>query len=164
MEAGDQFRGVIITRADSAIRDVAGLKQKKVLITSPKSAGGYFSQRLFLMQMGIDTERDMKLIDAKRQEKVILGVYKGEADAGFVRESALDVVKEEIDMRKIRILAKTAPLPNWPFAASRHVKPTLANTVRHLLIELKDQEILSAAGISGFKAANDAEFNALKNY
>lgn len=65
------------------------------------------------MQLGIDTERDMKIIDAKRQENVILGVYQGEADAGFVREAALVVWKDAVDMKKIRILARTKPLPNY---------------------------------------------------
>lgn len=164
MEAGDRFRGVIITRNDSAIKDVRGLKNRRVLITSPKSAGGYLSQRLFLMQAGLDTERDMKIVDAKRQEKVILGVYKGEADAGFVRESALDVVKDEIDMRKIRVLARTAPLPNWPFAHCGTLSPSLVHRVKLLLIGLDDREILEAAGVKRFKAANEAEFNALKQY
>ncbi|MEW6115720.1 MAG: phosphate/phosphite/phosphonate ABC transporter substrate-binding protein [Nitrospirota bacterium] len=164
MEAGDRFRGVIITRSDSPVKDVKELRNKKVLITSPKSAGGYLSQRLFLQQMGIDTERDMKIIDAKRQEKVILGVYKGEADAGFVRESALDVVKEEFDMKKIRVLARTEPLPNWPFALCRELNPAVVQQVKRILTGLDNPEILGPAGIKRFKVANEAEFNVLKKY
>ena len=82
-EDGDRFRGVIITRQDSAIKDIRDLRNKRVLITSPKSAGGYLSQRLFLMQLGTDTERDLKIIDAKRQENVILGVYRGECSIRY---------------------------------------------------------------------------------
>lgn len=163
-EDGDRFRGVIITRQDSAIRDIRDLKNKRVLITSPKSAGGYLSQRLFLMQLGIDTESDMKIIDAKRQENVILGVYRGEADAGFVREAALVVWKDAVDMKKIRVLARTKPLPNWPFALCRNAHPSLVNEVRRLLIELNDKAILKAAKIRGFKTANEAEFETLKQY
>ncbi|MEW6739150.1 MAG: phosphate/phosphite/phosphonate ABC transporter substrate-binding protein [Nitrospirota bacterium] len=163
-EDGDRFRGVIITRQDSAIRDIRDLRNKRVLITSPKSAGGYLSQRLFLMQLGIDTERDMKIMDAKRQENVILGVYRGEADAGFVREAALVVWKDAVDMKKIRILARTKPLPNWPFALCRNVHPPLVSEVRRLLVELDDKAILKAAKIKGFKTANEAEFEALKQY
>lgn len=164
MEEGDQFRGVIITRSDSLIKNAKELRGRKVLITSPKSAGGYLSQRLFLLQMGIDTERDMKIIDAKRQEKVILGVYKGEADAGFVRESALDVVKEEFDMKRIRVLARTEPLPNWPFALCRDLNPALVHQVKRILTSLDNPEILEPAGIKRFKVANEAAFNVLKKY
>jgi phosphate/phosphite/phosphonate ABC transporter binding protein len=164
MGGSDKFRGVIITRQDSMIKDIKDLRNKKVLITSPKSAGGYLSQRIFLMDYAIDTEKDMKIIDAKRQENVILGVYRGEADAGFVRESALVAWNDVVDMKKIRILAKTKQLPNWPFAQCRNINHSLASEVRHLLIELNDREILKAAKIRGFRAASDDEFEELKKY
>ncbi len=164
MEGGDRFRGVIIVRNDSKIKDVRELRDRRVLITSPKSAGGYLSQRLFLLKLGIDTERDLKIIDAKRQENVILGVYRGEADAGFVREAALVVWKDAVDMRKIRVLVKTASLPNWPFALCRDIKPSLVNNVKNLLANLKDKEILRAAKIKGFRTATEAEFEDLKQY
>jgi phosphonate transport system substrate-binding protein len=164
MEGGESFRGVIITRADSVIRHINGLKNKKVLITSPKSAGGFLSQKLFLLRNGIDVEKDMRIIDAKRQENVILGVYRGEADAGFVRESALVVWKEAVDMKRIRVLARTEPLPNWPFALCRNTDPSLVKTVTRLLTELRDREVLKAARIRGFRVAEEAEFEALRRY
>ncbi|MCK7503103.1 MAG: phosphate/phosphite/phosphonate ABC transporter substrate-binding protein [Desulfobacterales bacterium] len=122
-----------------------------------------FAEALFA-QMGIDVEKEMRIVDAKRQETVILGVYKGEADAGFVRESALEVVREEIDMTKIRVLAYTKPLPNWPFAAAGNAPPALVRDVKRHLIELKDREILAAAKIRAFRAADEREFEALKGY
>lgn len=164
MGGSDKFRGVIITRHDSTIKDIKDLRNKKVLITSPMSAGGYLSQRIFLMESGINTEQDMKIVDAKRQENVILGVYRGEADAGFVRESALVALNDVIDMKRIRILAKTKQLPNWPFAQCRKINHSLASEVRNLLIDLSDREILKAAKIRGFRAASDDEFEELKKY
>lgn len=163
-EGGESFRGVIITRADSSIRHINGLKNKKVLITSPKSAGGYLSQKLFLLRNGIDVEKDMNIVDAKRQENVILGVYRGEADAGFVRESALVVWKDAVDMKRIRVLARTEPLPNWPFALCRNTDPSLVKAVTRLLTELRDRDVLKAARIRGFREADEAEFEALRRY
>lgn len=160
----DRFRGIIITRHDSGIEEVKDLKQKRVYIVSPTSAGGYLSQRLFLKERGIDTERDMKIIDVKKQERVILGVYRGEADAGFVRESAPVVWKEEVDMSKLRIIARTNYLPNWPFAAAGKVSPDLARRVRTLLTGLKDARILASAKIRGFKPSNEREFESLSRY
>jgi phosphonate transport system substrate-binding protein len=161
---GETFRGVIITRAESTIRHIEGLRNKKILITSPKSAGGYLSQKIFLHQRGLNVERDMKIIDAKKQENVILGVYRGEADAGFVRESALVVWKDAVDMKQLRVLARTEPLPNWPFALCRQTDPALVKKVTRLLTELRDEEVLGAARIRGFKEVNGAEFEVLKHY
>jgi phosphate/phosphite/phosphonate ABC transporter binding protein len=160
----DRFRGIIITRHDSPIKNINDLKGKKVLITSFKSAGGYLSQKIFLQKLGIDVEKDMKLIDAKKQENVILGVYRGEADAGFVRESALVVWKDVVDIKKIKVLARTSLLPNWPFAAVKSSGSSLAKDVKNLLIELKDSAVLNAAKIKGFKETNKSEFEELKQY
>ncbi len=163
-DSSDQFRGVIITQSNSAIKDIIGLKGKKVLIVSRKSAGGFLSQKLFLDEAGIDVDRDMHLVDVKRQENVILGVYRGEADAGFVRESALEVLKNEIDMGKMRILARTKSLPNWPFALCRDLPPELVKDVTRLLIGIRDQDIMGAARIAGFRLADDSEFDSLRRY
>ncbi len=161
---GEEFWGVIITRSDSSIGNIEDLRDKRVMIVSPKSAGGFLSQKIFLAKKGINAEKELRLIDAKRQEKVILGVYNGDADAGFVREAALNVLKEEIDMSKIRILARTASLPNWPIASCRKDKPALVKEVKNLLLEINDNDILSSARIKGFKRANEAELEVLKKY
>lgn len=163
-DEGEEFRGVIITRSESRISNIEDLRNKRVMIVSPKSAGGFLSQKIFLAKKGINAEKELKLIDAKRQEKVILGVYNGDADAGFVREAALNVLKEEIDMSKIRILAKTTPLPNWPIASCRKDKPALVQEVKKLLLELNDEDILTSARIKGFKQSNEAQLEALKQY
>jgi ABC-type phosphate/phosphonate transport system substrate-binding protein len=106
----------------------------------------------------------MKIVDAKRQEKVILGVYNGLADAGFVRESALDVLKDEIDMTQIRILAATSTLPNWPIAWTKKSNPALAEKVRHLLLALDAPDILKAARVRSFQKPQEAELEQLKKY
>lgn len=164
IEAGATFRGVIIVRDDSPVTGVEELKKKKILITSYKSAGGYLSQKIYLRRKGIETERDMTIIDAKRQENVILGVYRGEADAGFVRESALVVWKDAVDMKRIRVLAHTTPLPNWPFALCRQTDPALVRSVTRLLTELADKDVLAAARTRGFRKADESEFEALRQY
>ncbi len=156
------LRGVIITRDDSAIRDVHELRRQKVLIVSRKSAGGYLSQKLFLKQAGIDADRDLLLVDAKRQESVILGVYRGEAAAGFVRESALEELKDEIDMTRIRVLARATSLPQWPLAATGRAPPALAESVKRLLLELSGSELLEAAKIEAFRAADVGELERLR--
>ncbi len=158
-DAADGFRGVIIVRDDSPIRDVAQLRRRKVLVVSRKSAGGFLSQRLFLAQAGIDVERDLELVEAKRQESVILGVYRGEGAAGFVRESALEEVKDEIDMRRIRVLARATSLPDWPFALRGGVTPALAESVQRALLDLGGSPLLRAAKIERFRAAEPGEFD-----
>jgi ABC-type phosphate/phosphonate transport system substrate-binding protein len=105
---------------------------------------------------------DLRLTEGKRQEEVILNVYRGTVDAGFVRESALDVLKEEIDLDMIRIVARTPYIANWPFAAAHGTDGRIVETVRKHLIDLKDKRILAAARVLAFKPASDRDFDDLR--
>jgi len=163
-DAGDIFRGIIITHRDSAIRTPADLKGRDVMIVSYRSAGGFLAQKLLLSESGIDVFRDLKLREGIRQEEVILNVYRKKADAGFVRESALDVLRDEIDLTTIRIVAITPYIPNWPFAAAAGTRPDLVKLVQQCLIELTDLQVLSAAKVHGFKPARNEDFDDLRKW
>ncbi len=163
MEAsGDIFRGIIITHKDSPIRTLEDLRGRHVMVVSYKSAGGFLAQKLLLNENKIDVFKDLRLSEGKRQEEVILNVYRKKVDAGFVRESALDVLKEEIDLSKIRTIATTQYIANWPFAAAKKTDERMALLLQKYLLELDDRRVLSAAGIRGFKAANDGDFDPLR--
>ncbi|HSB52575.1 MAG TPA: PhnD/SsuA/transferrin family substrate-binding protein, partial [Dissulfurispiraceae bacterium] len=84
--------------------------------------------------------------------------------AGFVRESAPTVWREDVDLSKIRIVARTNYLPNWPVAACRQDRPELTRRVKDLLAGLTDEKILAAAKIKGFKPADEREFRSLTQY
>jgi phosphonate transport system substrate-binding protein len=161
---GDIFRGIIITHKDSKIHTLAELKNKDVMIVSPLSAAGFLAQKLYLLENDIDVYKDLNIIDGKRQEEVILNVYRKKVDAGFVRESAPIVLEEEIDLDKIRTLAKTPYIPNWPFAATKKADSNITEVVKKHLVELKDSKVLSAAKIEGFKPATDRDFDTLRKW
>ena len=161
-DSGDIFRGIIITHKDSTIKTLEDLRGQDVMVVSYKSAGGFLAQKLLLSENGIDVFKDLRLSEGKRQEEVILNVYRRKADAGFVRESALDVLKEEMDLHEIRIIATTPYIANWPFAAGPETDGSMTLLVRKYLLELDDRRILSAAGITRFKAADDRDFDALR--
>ncbi|MBI5634078.1 MAG: phosphate/phosphite/phosphonate ABC transporter substrate-binding protein [Nitrospirae bacterium] len=163
-EGGDIFRGIIITHRDSPIRTINDLKGKQVMVVSYKSAGGFIAQKLFLHESGIDVFKELKLVDGKRQEEVILNVYRKNVDAGFVRESALDVLKEEIDLGRIHVLARTPYIANWPFAFTRKTDKRILALVQKSLLELKDDNVLAAAQILRFKAAGDRDFDTLRKW
>ncbi len=159
---GEKFRGIIITRKDSNINKIEDLKGKKIMIVSPTSAGGYLSQKIYLEKKGFNLNKDFKLIDAKRQEKVIIGVYKGEAEAGFVREAALSVWANEVDISKIKILDYGEYLPNWPFAVVNNRNNALTEKVKKLIIDINDEKILKKAKVKGFKEAKDEDLSLLQ--
>lgn len=160
-----RFRGIIIVRTDSGINSVQDLKGKSVSVVSLTSAGGFISQRDFLMQNGIDVQFDMIPSEAEdnKQENVIFDVFSKKSEAGFIRESALHRVDKVIDPSKIKVLAQTSWLPNWVFAAHKSVPPELAAKIQAALIDLRPgSPVLKSAQLDGFVMPDEAELNKLR--
>ena len=160
-----KFRGIIIVRNDSGLTKVNALKGKNIAIVGYTSAGGYLSQKLTLMQAGINVETACTLTEAveNKQENVILSVYTGEADAGFIRESALHQADRYIAPSQIRVLSKTAWLPNWAFSVKRDLPERLKKTIQTVLINLgPNHAVMKALKIDAFIVATDEDYNIVR--
>jgi len=162
---GDKFRGIIITRKDSPIKSLADLKGKRIAIVSYSSAGGYLSQRLTLLKENIDVNKDcqVEVAPENKQENVVFAVLTGDVDAGFIRESALPRMEQFVPMGEIRVLARTAWLPNWALSVRRSItaddKEKIINAIRSIP---KDSPVLQALHIKGFRPASDHDYDPVR--
>jgi phosphonate transport system substrate-binding protein len=162
---GNRFRGIIITRADSDIVEMSDLKGKAVSIVSKSSAGGFLSQKVTLQKYGLDVNRDLQLEEAldNKQENVIFSVYYGDVDAGFIRESALNKVASYVPQSQIRVIKRTAWLPNWALSVSRSLPPDIKNLIKNTVLGLgKDHAVLNALKIDNFLPASDADYDVMR--
>ncbi len=161
----DRFRGIIIVRADSPIRTLDQLRGKTISIVGFTSAGGYLSQKLTLQEHGLAVRKQCRVEEApdNKQENVILAVYTGDADAGFIRESALHKVDSYVPSSAIRVLAETAWLPNWALSVRRSMPATDKEKITRALLKLlPDGLVLKALKIKKFRRADDAEYNSIR--
>ena len=159
---GTRFRGIIIVRSDSGIKSIADLKGRSVSIVSLQSAGGYISQKDFLIQNGISVEIDMIIneADGNKQENVIFDVYSKKSDAGFIRESALHRVDKVIEPEKIKVLVETSWLPNWVFTVHKSVSADVAVRIQEALLGLPaGGKVLKAAKLEGFVTPDPEALN-----
>lgn len=162
-EPRQKFRGVILTRKDSQIQELEDLPGKKIMIVSHKSAGGYWFQNILLRQeLGLDISQRAELVEGKRHEEVILSLYRGDVDAGFVREAVLPLAQELVDMDRIRVLARTEYYPNWPVSAAEHVPADLADKVQKALLQLQDKDLLRKARLRSFTETDETGFKDLR--
>lgn len=164
-KGGDRFRGIIIVRAGSNLVSIDDLKNRKISIVGRTSAGGFLSQKLTLMQKGIDVEKDCQIIEAmdNKQENVIFSVYTGEADAGFIRESALHMADKFVPASMIRVINRSAWLPNWALSVNRSLPEKKKKAIQNALISLKkNNSVLKALTITSFRAATDEEYDTVR--
>ncbi|NWG76714.1 MAG: putative selenate ABC transporter substrate-binding protein, partial [Rubrivivax sp.] len=78
----EQFRSVFIT-ADPTIRSLADLKGKDVSFGSQSSTSGHLMPRSFLLQAGIDPEKDLRRVAySGAHDATIAAVASGKVHAG----------------------------------------------------------------------------------
>lgn len=162
---GDKFRGIIITRSDSKLRDTEDVIGKKICIVGYTSAGGYLSQKLSLLESGIDVEKDCIIEEAQenKQENVIFSVFTGDVDAGFIRESALHRADDYVPPSSIRVLGSSAWLPNWALSLSRSMPLADKQKIIAALADLgSDSPVLKALKIKALRPAKDEEYDPVR--
>ncbi len=126
--------GLIIVQSEGNIRTLEDLKGKRIGITSTYSEGGYLAQKKMLEDKGISLNT-IRFIELGTYENVMMNLYRGRIDAGFVSLSALDSMKEDIDMARIRVLKKTSLLQGWILMAQKEIKSEVIDKVRRFIIE-----------------------------
>jgi len=163
--SGTRFRGIIITRADSPIKTLEDLRGKSISIVGYTSAGGYLSQKLTLAEHGIDVKTDCRLVEAanNKQENVILAVYTGDVDGGFIRGSALHRADNFVPQTAIKVLKETAWLPNWALSVSRTMPAADRKKIADAIFALNKQSpAAQALKINRFVPATDQQYNSIR--
>ena len=116
-EEDEKFRSVFIT-SDPAIKTLADLKGKNVSFGSASSTSGHLMPRSFLMQAGIDPDKDFKRVAfSGAHDATIAAVAAGKVEAGALNISVWEkfVVDKKVDTSKVNVFFTTPPYfdYNW---------------------------------------------------
>lgn len=169
-EGDDMFRGEICVAEDSPLQTLADLRGKRIMAVSRSSAGGYLFQRGMLAEAGINPE-DLTIDFAQgagKQEKAFLAVYSGEYDACFVREGTrTEVMKDQVDISKIRVLAYTPWYPGWVYAGRKDLDPAILDKIRSAMLKLdinnpEHTAILEKAAFVKIVPSEDKDFDPIR--
>jgi len=157
--------GSIIVRKDSGVNSVADLKGKKIVFGGgPKAMQSYIVATYLLRQGGLqagDYEEDF----AKNPPNAILSAFYEQAAAAGSGDKVLKlgVVKQQIDIDKMKFLVRGEQLPHLPWAIKSDLTLDLRDKIQHLLFHLKDseegQKLLKQARLTGLALATDEEYH-----
>lgn len=109
------YRGQIITKADSGIKEVKDLKGKTFCRPDPLSTSGWIVPSITMRANGVDPDKDLKqIVDVGGHDAVVENVYNGNCDAGATFDDArADLVKKYPDVNdKVVVIIYSAPIPN----------------------------------------------------
>jgi diguanylate cyclase (GGDEF)-like protein/PAS domain S-box-containing protein len=155
------FGGVIVTRADRAdIIDLADLRGKTVASPGEQSLGGYLMQRWTLFEQGIGIGDIGKMrFTGMPQDKAVMDVMAGKADAAFVRTGILESLAREDKLRldQVKVLNRqqtkvfpqllsTTLYPEWPFTSMPETSEALSKIVMQALLKISPEDDAARSG------------------
>jgi len=167
-----EFYSQIIVRKDNRnIEKIEDCRGKRWLAVDPSSAGGYIYALGEFFDHGIRRADFAEIAFAPgpgaKQEKVVMAVYAGAYDIGSVRDGALALLKDKIDLSHIRILAESKRYPGWVYASRPGLDPGVVDKISRAMFALSmerpdDAVILTTAGMRGLIPAVDADYDPVR--
>jgi len=114
-----QYRGLIVTRKDSGIRDWRDLRGKSFGFVDKSTTAGYVFPLLYFREHGIAHPEEYlgSVVYTGSHDLVFTKVYNRELDAGAAKDLILTEVAKRMPeiMKELRILAASPPVPNNVF-------------------------------------------------
>jgi len=123
------FTSKFIVPADSPVRSLAELKGKTFAFGSPSSTSGHLMPRYFLLQDGIDPDRDFaRIAFSGAHDATVAFVASGRAEGGVLNASVMDKLLEKGDANagRVRVIATTPPYFDYNWT----VRPGLDGALR----------------------------------
>ena len=164
------YKGQIIVRADSGIKDLQDLKGKVMCWVDPNSTSGYIVPRIMLKANGIDPDKDFaKTIEAGSHNNVVTQVYNGDCDAGATYVDARSSVEKDIpDVKeKVIAIATTAEIPNDNVSFIKDFPAEQRKQIVDALLEISNSEEGKKAlnelySIEGLEPADDSFYDGFR--
>ena len=152
-EEDTKFRSVFITQKSSGITKLSDLKGKQVSFGSQSSTSGHLMPRTFLLEAGLDPEKDFKRIAySGAHDATIASVVSGRVDA-----AALDITvwtkfvnENKVDTSKVDVFYTTPPYFNYNWSVHADMPAALRDRIAKALLSLSSdnaegKEILGLA-------------------
>jgi phosphonate transport system substrate-binding protein len=138
-EEDTQFRSVFITQTDSGIKQLSDLKGKQVSFGSQSSTSGHLMPRSFLLQAGIDPDKDFKRVAySGAHDATIASVVSGRVDA-----AALDITvwrkfvdEKKVDTSKVNVFYTTPPYFNYNWSVHADMPAAQRERITKALLDL----------------------------
>jgi phosphonate transport system substrate-binding protein len=132
------FTSKFIT-ADPDIKSLADLKGKTFAFGAPSSTSGSLMPRYFLLQAGLNPEKDFKNVAfSGAHDATVAFVAAGKAQAGVLNTSVWDKLVEtgKVDPSKVRVFATTPPYYDYNWTVRGDLDPALVKKLTDAFLKL----------------------------
>jgi phosphonate transport system substrate-binding protein len=160
------YQSFIMVKNESPITSLADLRGKTFGFGAPLSTSSHLVPRAMLAAAGLDAGRDYSCKYFWHHEKAARAVLLDEADACGIR----DIVGTKFAQRGLRILARSAPIANFPFVLSPKSPAAVRDELIRSLVLLPRVDQTARETIAGwdeelaggFELAEDSQYQGVR--
>jgi phosphonate transport system substrate-binding protein len=137
-EEDEKFRSVFIT-SDPAIKQLADLKGKDLSFGSQSSTSGHLMPRSFLLQAGLDPDKDFRRVAySGAHDAIIAAVTAGKVQAGALNISVWEkfVADKRVDPSKVVAFYTTPPYYDYNWTVHADMPAALREKLTQALLSL----------------------------
>ena len=165
-----KFTSRFIVPADSTAKTLADLKGKTFAFGAPSSTSGSLMPRYYLLQAGIDPERDFKSVAfSGAHDATVAFVAAGRAEAGVLNASVMDKLLEShnANVAKVRVLAVTPPYFDYNWTVRPGLDPALTKKLTDAFLKLDPaqpamKEIMDLQRASKFIPTQNSNYDGIE--
>jgi phosphonate transport system substrate-binding protein len=166
----EKFTSKFIVPAGSPAKTLADLKGMTFVFGSPSSTSGHLMPRYFLLQAGIDPDKDFKRIAfSGAHDATVAFVASGRAQAGVLNASVWQklVDKSDANAKAVKVLATTPPYYDYNWTVRGNLDPVLVKKLTEAFLKLDpknpaDKEILALQRATKFVATRPENYQGIE--
>lgn len=164
------FKGIILIRKDSNIKNVMDLKGKIVSYPAPTALAATMMPQWLLYKNGLNVMTDIENIYVGSQESSIMNVYLGKSIASATWPPPWLAFKKQRPKVAKDLIVKweTETLPNNGLVARNDVPKDVVTNVGKLIFNLHTHEegrkILERMELSKYEPANDLTYQSVRDF
>jgi len=164
------FTSRFIVPVNSTAKTLADLKGKTFAFGAPSSTSGSLMPRYYLLQAGIEPERDFKSVAFSGAHDATLAfVASGRAEAGVLNASVMDklVESKNPNAEKVRVLAVTPPYYDYNWTVRPGLDPALTKKISDAFLKLDPakpamKEIMDLQRASRFIPTQNSNYDGIE--
>lgn len=166
----ESFRGIILVRKDSGIRNISDLKGKKIAYPARTALASAMMPQYYLHTHGIDVNRDVENLYVGSQESAIMSVFRANVAAGATWPPPWQAFSAEHPemASQLEVKWQTEPLMNNGWVVRSDVAPELTKQFAAVLFGLhasiQGKQMLARLPLSRFEPASDASYAPVRAY
>jgi phosphonate transport system substrate-binding protein len=159
------YHSIIITRKDSPINSLQGIKGHTFAFVDPGSTSGFMVPSAFFVRENIVPEKDFKqVMYSGGHDASIVAVAEGKVEAASVADRILEraFAKGLADRKDIKVIWESALIPNNPMLYRKGLSEGLKKKIREAFYGFKNMAFGEMGTVARFDPATDQTYDVIR--